>query len=583
MAGPKGRLAKYLREEFGDEVFYHGSGADTGLPDRLDPERTFSAARDPNFAQYHATMGPKDYGHEADPEIAMDAWVDETPSISPVVFRRGNYASERDVLDAANELKRERGLSDLAFTDNPELMYENLEPRFNTYASDLIGRLQERGFIGADFHDADPLSETARMMLSDGGESRYGATTKSRMAFNPEEDVKSTMAKFEGPGMSGRATPGALATIAGAAGGAAAVQTQAGNVRRESRERNRERAEEKRQSEEFRRSLLMGEDRIEAPEHPRILAGVDAVRQIPVIGDYVPFMDQLEKLAWGDELEPMDYAMTAIDAADFVPLTGPPGTLAAVMGGARRVAPERVFTDTLSGYSDEAVNFLRKDALERQDIRGIHSYENERARRFVNQEEDLIPDEFSRLEAAEEGARTGRLSPEQYKQEFEGIERSLMDDEQLAEEVITELPAGQGRMAGDSGDLTFNVETHDWGDTDAEMFVEVYNKDGDTVGGISADVHPEDGVIQISISKLDDEFRGQGYGMQMYDKLLEAAREKGYHLASDRTVSAAASKVYEALERRGYEVVKNPMAKFTGDGQWSVPIGQSVFTVNPER
>lgn len=81
------------------------------------------------------------------------------------------------------------------------------------------------------------------------------------------------------------------------------------------------------------------------------------------------------------------------------------------------------------------------------------------------------------------------------------------------------------------------------------------------------------------------QFRGQGRGVAMYEALAAAANERGARLVSDQTVEAPAVRVYESLERRGYDVQRNPAAKeLDGDtpGLYA-PEGQSVFTVGPKR
>jgi len=56
---------------------------------------------------------------------------------------------------------------------------------------------------------------------------------------------------------------------------------------------------------------------------------------------------------------------------------------------------------------------------------------------------------------------------------------------------------------------------------------------------------------------LDDDLRGQGMGVRMYEDLIERARRaRQPYIDSDSYVSPEAQRVYEALERRGYTVTR---------------------------
>lgn len=56
--------------------------------------------------------------------------------------------------------------------------------------------------------------------------------------------------------------------------------------------------------------------------------------------------------------------------------------------------------------------------------------------------------------------------------------------------------------------------------------------------------------------------RGKGYGVAMYEKLIDYARQNGLKLTSDLTVEPPAARVYDALERRGYPVQRHPDTVF---------------------
>jgi hypothetical protein len=64
----------------------------------------------------------------------------------------------------------------------------------------------------------------------------------------------------------------------------------------------------------------------------------------------------------------------------------------------------------------------------------------------------------------------------------------------------------------------------------------------------------------VKISKVEENSRGKGEGIELYVNAMEEARKKGFkRLVSDNeTVDEPAIRIYEALERRGYKVDKHP-------------------------
>ncbi|HBI19753.1 MAG TPA: hypothetical protein DDY79_10690, partial [Brevundimonas sp.] len=70
----------------------------------------------------------------------------------------------------------------------------------------------------------------------------------------------------------------------------------------------------------------------------------------------------------------------------------------------------------------------------------------------------------------------------------------------------------------------------------------------------------EDGRLRIERSELSPGARGQGLGVAMYERAAKAASDQGLKLASDWEVSADAQRVWSALERRGYDIQRNPNA-----------------------
>ena len=72
-----------------------------------------------------------------------------------------------------------------------------------------------------------------------------------------------------------------------------------------------------------------------------------------------------------------------------------------------------------------------------------------------------------------------------------------------------------------------------------------------TVGGTV-----RNGVLRITHAEVVEAERGKGYGIGLYQTLIDEAHRRGLQVTSDSTVEMPAARVYEALSRRGYEVSK---------------------------
>lgn len=64
----------------------------------------------------------------------------------------------------------------------------------------------------------------------------------------------------------------------------------------------------------------------------------------------------------------------------------------------------------------------------------------------------------------------------------------------------------------------------------------------------------EGDVLHVGIATVGEERRGQGVAVNLYEQALRVAAELGLKLRSDMAVSPDAMRVYDALQRRGYEV-----------------------------
>ena len=93
--------------------------------------------------------------------------------------------------------------------------------------------------------------------------------------------------------------------------------------------------------------------------------------------------------------------------------------------------------------------------------------------------------------------------------------------------------------------------------------------------------------LKIFNASVNAEFRGKGNGVKIYQRAIKEADSRGLtSVVSDDAVSDSASRVYEALERRGYSVSKNPEAvREAGydeliQGKWVTPDGSPVFEIS---
>lgn len=69
-----------------------------------------------------------------------------------------------------------------------------------------------------------------------------------------------------------------------------------------------------------------------------------------------------------------------------------------------------------------------------------------------------------------------------------------------------------------------------------------------------------DGVLTIQNAGVAPDRRGQGFGVRAYRMLVDDALKNGYVVQSDVEVTEDAAHIYDALERRGYVVERNPDA-----------------------
>lgn len=113
----------------------------------------------------------------------------------------------------------------------------------------------------------------------------------------------------------------------------------------------------------------------------------------------------------------------------------------------------------------------------------------------------------------------------------------------------------------------------------------LFNKEKQTVGHLTAEVQGSE--LKIYDAGIDSDLQGKKFGLFLYDKLADEATKRNLTLVSDKAVSESAARVYEALEKRGYKVERNPTAfkdiseKFPGRFRWLTNDNKPVFKVYP--
>lgn len=77
---------------------------------------------------------------------------------------------------------------------------------------------------------------------------------------------------------------------------------------------------------------------------------------------------------------------------------------------------------------------------------------------------------------------------------------------------------------------------------------------------------------------------GSGMVVRLYEQAIEEAQNRGLRFTSDNSVTEAAARIYDALERRGYEIERNPAARLAEPPEvvtrrWLTDDGSPVFAV----
>lgn len=109
------------------------------------------------------------------------------------------------------------------------------------------------------------------------------------------------------------------------------------------------------------------------------------------------------------------------------------------------------------------------------------------------------------------------------------------------------------------------------------------NIDADGMSPYAGGTVTETGDIRILDAGVPEKLRGQGAAAHMYEQVIAEADKRGVSTVSRADVSPEEARVWEALERRGYEVHKNPDITVREDGYVISNEPQApVFTIGPK-
>lgn len=89
-----------------------------------------------------------------------------------------------------------------------------------------------------------------------------------------------------------------------------------------------------------------------------------------------------------------------------------------------------------------------------------------------------------------------------------------------------------------------------WPDT-----VYICEEDGRVVGYLLLELYPEEGVGEIGINALIPEYRGKGFGQQMYRAAIDRCRKEGMRYARVGVgLDPASERARKAYERAGFNI-----------------------------
>ena len=373
MAGPKSRLAKYLFEDYkriGDK-----------------PSGTFDGGlyTDPDGVEWFIKEAPSD-DHANNEVLASKLYAEagvKVPEVDTIRMPDGSLGvmSRKAQINRLDPDNPPPGTNEgyaadawLANWDTAGLTFDNMyESGGEALRLDAGGALRYRAqgapkgrFFGDTpgeldtLRDEDMNPQSSRLFRNVTDEqiktkaNQIREIPESRIKelvelYGPEDDKEGLLKTL----LARRSNLPAIAATLGVGGALAAAPEPA--IAQSGRWGRDERLAEKRQEQadsDFVGRLSRDRGDLYAPEREWAVAGAEAVQNLPG-GEFVPFMDQVRKWGWGDQMQPTDYAMMALDATDFIPGAAAIGLPAKRM--AKQATEEAIQSRLMAGEAVEEI------------------------------------------------------------------------------------------------------------------------------------------------------------------------------------------------------------------------------------
>lgn len=122
------------------------------------------------------------------------------------------------------------------------------------------------------------------------------------------------------------------------------------------------------------------------------------------------------------------------------------------------------------------------------------------------------------------------------------------------QEALDEIEAWRGddgevkMMPSEVAEARSQIEGVDVSIKEGTSFLSAKSEVGQVGGNV------KDGELRISFAEIEEAARGKGEGVKLYSALIKNALNSGLRVFSDKAVSADAVRVYESLQRKGFEV-----------------------------
>lgn len=114
-------------------------------------------------------------------------------------------------------------------------------------------------------------------------------------------------------------------------------------------------------------------------------------------------------------------------------------------------------------------------------------------------------------------------------------------------EKESQIAFGVSGFTTDQGDFTVSVQ-----DEYVEINLEL---NGRQIGYIGGEIREDEGVVMVRVAEVSRDMRGRKLGQEMIKQMHAWAEKNGLGYQSDETVSSDQLRAYEALGRKGWEII----------------------------